>query len=171
MDQKNLEQIIKEVLSNISTPQSAGGASSSFGGSGTRVTFKDYPLGEKSADKLKTPTGKSINDVTFDAVLKGDIKGEDVRIRPETLEMQAQVAESVGRKAFAQNLRRAAELIPVPDKRLIEMYNALRPYHSTKQELLDIAGELESKYKAVISAKHVREAADVYEARGRLRRD
>ena len=36
--------------------------------------------------------------------------------------------------------KRQAELIAVPDDRLLEIYNALRPYRSTKQELLDIAG-------------------------------
>ena len=92
-----------------------------------------------------------------------------MRIAPETLEMQAQVAESVGRDAFAGNLRRAAELIAVPDERLLDIYNALRPYRSTKQELLDIAAELEG-YKCAIAAGLVREAAEVYEKRGRLKK-
>ena len=92
-----------------------------------------------------------------------------MRIAPETLEMQAQVAESVGREAFAGNLRRAAELIAVPDDRLLEIYNALRPYRSTKQELLDIAAELDG-YKATVAASLVREAAEVYEKRGRLKK-
>ena len=87
-----------------------------------------------------------------------------------TLEMQAQVAESVHREAFAGNLRRAAELIAVPDDRLLEIYNALRPYRSTKQELLDIAGELDGKYGAKTAASLVREAAEVYEKRGRLKK-
>ena len=91
-------------------------------------------------------------------------------IAPETLEMQAQVAESVHREAFAGNLRRAAELIAVPDDRLLEIYNALRPYRSTKQELLDIAGELDGKYGAKTAASLVREAAEVYEKRGRLKK-
>ena len=85
-------------------------------------------------------------------------------------EMQAQVAESVHREAFAGNLRRAAELIAVPDDRLLEIYNALRPYRSTKQELLDIAGELDGKYGAKTAASLVREAAEVYEKRGRLKK-
>jgi propanediol dehydratase small subunit len=84
--------------------------------------------------------------------------------------MQAQIAESRGRPEFARNLRRAAELIPVPDERLLQMYNALRPYQSTKQELVDMARELESKYNAKITAALIYEAADVYEARGRLKK-
>ena len=83
--------------------------------------------------------------------------------------MQAQVAESVGRDAFASNLRRAAELIAVPDKRILEIYNALRPYRSTKAELYQIADELENQYNCKINAAFVREAADVYALRGRLR--
>ena len=71
-------------------------------------------------------------------VINGELSADDMRIAPETLEMQAQVAESVHREAFAGNLRRAAELIAVPDDRLLEIYNALRPYRSTKQELLDV---------------------------------
>ena len=93
-----------------------------------------------------------------------------MRISPETLEMQAQVAESVNREAFAGNLRRAAELIAVPDDRLLEIYNALRPYRSSKQELIDIANELDQKYGAKTAAALVREAADVYDQRGRLKK-
>jgi len=78
--------------------------------------------------------------------------------------MQAQVAESVGRGAFANTMRRAAELIAVGDARRLEIYNALRPYRSTKAELLAIAEELEMKYNAKISGGLVREAAAVYEA-------
>ncbi|UCF02298.1 MAG: propanediol dehydratase small subunit PduE, partial [Deltaproteobacteria bacterium] len=69
----------------------------------------------------------------------------------------------------AANLRRAAELTRIPDERVLEIYNALRPYRSTKRELLDIAGELESQYQARVCAALVREAADEYERRGRLK--
>ena len=53
---------------------------------------------------------------------------------------------------------------------LLEIYNALRPYRSNKQELLDIAGELDGKYGAKTAASLVREAAEVYEKRGRLKK-
>jgi len=98
------------------------------------------------------------------------VTGADVRITPETLEMQAQVAESRGRTVFASNLRRAAELIAVSDERILEIYNAMRPYRSTKAELLAIADELQNKYNAKVTAGLVREAAEVGEARGRLRK-
>ena len=51
-----------------------------------------------------------------------------------------------------RNLRRAAELIAVPDARLLEIYNAMRPYKSTKEELIAISDELKNQYNAPISA-------------------
>jgi propanediol dehydratase small subunit len=152
-----VQQIIQEVMKSM-----AGGAA------GT-VTSADYPLGEKKPELLVTPTGKNFSDLTLDKMLSGEINAEDMRIRPETLELQAQVAESVNRDAFARNLRRAAELIAVPDARLLEIYNALRPYRKTKAELYEIADELQNKYGATICCAFVKEAADVYEQRGRLK--
>ena len=102
-------------------------------------------------------------------VRAGKISFDDVKIRPETLEYQAQIAEDIGRPRIAGNLRRAAEMTRIPDQRVLEIYNSLRPYRCTKQELLDIAQELDSKYGARVCAKFVREAADVYEKRGRLK--
>lgn len=136
-----------------------------------KMSPKDYPLATKNPEIIKTPTGKKLEDVTLENVLSGEIKPEDVRISPETLEMQAQIAEGMNRHAMARNFRRAAELIAVPDDRILEIYNALRPYRSTKEELLDIAEELEKKYKAKVNANFVREAAEVYEKREKLRQE
>lgn len=69
------------------------------------------------ADQIKTPTGKDFTSLSYEKVINGELSADDMRIAPETLEMQAQVAESVHREAFAGNLRRAAELIAVPDDR------------------------------------------------------
>lgn len=136
-----------------------------------KMNPKDYPLATKNPEIIKTPTGKKLEDVTLENVLSGEIKPEDVRISPETLEMQAQIAEGMNRHAMARTFRRAAELIAVPDDRILEIYNALRPYRSTKEELLDIAEELENKYKAKVNADFVREAAEVYEKREKLRQE
>ena len=51
--------------------------------------------------------------------MNGEITAQDIRIAPETLELQAQVAESAGRTALAKNFRRAAELTQVPDSRIL----------------------------------------------------
>ncbi|SHF00823.1 diol dehydratase small subunit [Clostridium fallax] len=136
-----------------------------------RMNPKDYPLATKRPESIKTPTGMSLQDITLEKVLSGEVKPEDVRISPETLEMQAQIAEGMNRDAIARNFRRAAELIKVPDDRILEIYNALRPYRSTKEELLAIAEELETVYGAKVNASFVREAVEVYEQRKKLREE
>ena len=165
MDQELLmKQIVEQVMAAMS-----GKAAPAAAPKKGCVTAADYPLGVKMPEAIKTPTGKPYASLSYEKVISGELTSDDMRIAPETLEMQAQVAESVGREAFAGSLRRAAELIAVPDERLLEIYNALRPYRSTKQELLDIAAELDG-YKCAIAAGLVREAAEVYEKRGRLKK-
>lgn len=168
MDQELLmKQIVEQVMQAMNNGGPAPTSTVSVGG---KVTAANYPLSENMADKIKTPTGKQFDSLSYEKVISGEITADDMRISPETLEMQAQVAESVNREAFAGNLRRAAELIAVPDDRLLEIYNALRPYRSSKQDLIDIANELDQKYGAKTAASLVREAADVYEQRGRLKK-
>ncbi|MBC3803888.1 diol dehydratase small subunit [Acetobacterium fimetarium] len=156
-----LEQIVKQVMSSMGT--AAAPATCATG----TVSKADYPIGDKRPELIHSVSGKALKELTLDKLLSGELKPEDLRISPETLELQAQVAESVKRGAFALNLRRAAELIAVPDARLLEIYNALRPYKSTKDELLAIAAELKNQYNAPISASLVAEAAEVYYARKR----
>ncbi|MFB5283714.1 diol dehydratase small subunit [Peribacillus sp. Hz7] len=134
------------------------------------LTKENYPLGSKSPDLLFTPTGKAYNELTLDAALKGEVTGADLRISPKTLEMHADISESLGRTQLAKNFRRAAEMIKISDARILQIYNAMRPNRSTKEELLVIANELEEEYGAIENAGLIREAADVYERRGRLRK-
>lgn len=182
MNQQLIEQIIKEVMSSMGQSAATAVAEPKAEvnsilelrhklSTERKLDASDYPLASKRPELLRTPTGKTLDDITLQGVLNGQINAQDMRISPETLELQAQVAESVGRLPLARNFRRAAELIAVPDDRILEIYNALRPYRSTKQELLDIADELENKYKAKVNADFVREAAEVYETRNRLRQD
>lgn len=131
----------------------------------------DYPLGEKRKEWLKTPTGKTLDDITLDNVLKGNINPEDIRISSETLNLQGEIAESAGEPTIKRNFQRASELVRISDDRILEIYNALRPNRSTKEELLAIADELENVYKATVNANFVREAADIYEKRGKLRKN
>jgi propanediol dehydratase small subunit len=130
---------------------------------------QDYPLSEKRRDLITTSKGRSIDDITLDAVMEGEIEADEIRVTPEILEYQAQIAESIGRPQLAANMRRAAELTAVPDDRILEIYNTLRPDRATKDELFEIADELENEYDAQINADLIREAAEVYETRGRLR--
>lgn len=166
MEKELLEKLIRDVIGEISNPTTINTVSKEG-----RMTDADYPLSEKKAGILKSATGRTLSDFTMDNVMSGKIGAADCRIAPETLEYQAQVAESLNRKSFARNLRRAAELIAVPDERILEIYNLLRPYRSTKKELLEIANELETKYNAKVNAQLVREAAELYEKRNRLKED
>jgi len=170
MDNEELiRQIMVEVVKKLGGNNAALAKSSTASCGG--VTAAQYPLGEKMADQLKSASGKSLPEFSLDKVISGQLTAEDFRTSPDVLRMQAEVAESVGRDAFGRNLRRAAELTAVPDAELLDIYNALRPNRSTKAELLAIADKLESQYGCKTSAAMVREAAGVYEQRGRLRVD
>lgn len=177
MDSKKLEEMIREVMASMETGGEASVKTEANTGSfgpvrtGQKLSVADYPLGEKSPELIETPTGRKLDDLTLEKLVNGEIHSKDLKIRPETLYMQAEIAEAANRKAFARNLRRAAELIPVEDDKLLDIYNALRPNRSSKQELLDIAKDLEDNYKATINAALVRNAAEVYEKRDILRRD
>lgn len=125
----------------------------------------DYPLSVNRKDLLFTPTGKSIDDITLEAVVSGEVQAADLRITPDTLRLQAQVSEKDGRKQLGANLRRAAEMTAISDERVLQIYNSLRPNASSKAELEAIAEELETQYNAGLLAELVREAAEVYERR------
>jgi propanediol dehydratase small subunit len=171
--EKMIEEVVKQVMMSMKDDSDKKVSKECENKSlGAKIDAKrDYPLAKKRPELIKTPTNKKLEDITLENVLNGEIKSTDVRISPETLELQAEVAEGVNRDAFAKNLRRASELIAISDERILEIYNALRPNRSTKQELLDIADELEEKYNATINSNFVKEAAEVYEKRNMLRRD
>jgi propanediol dehydratase small subunit len=171
MSQQDLiAAIVKEVLAELNGGN--GQAATAPSANGRSLNYKtDYPLAQKRRELVKTATGKSLDDITLDAIMSGAVKAEEIRITPQTLEYQAQIAESISRPQLARNMRRAGELTNVPDERVLGMYNALRPNRSTKAELLAIADELEKQYGAKVCANFVREAAGVYEARNVLKKD
>lgn len=71
--------------------------------------------------------------------------------------MHADISESLGRTQLAKNFRRASEMINISDARILQIYNAMRPNRSTKEQLLAIANELEEEYGALENAKLIRE--------------
>jgi len=129
---------------------------------------RDYPVGERRPDLVATAAGRPLGDVTVEAVVAGEIAADELRISPEALHRQAQVAAASGRPALVANFERAAELTNVPDGRLLEIYEALRPRRSTKSQLAQIAAELEGEHSAPLNAAFVREAADAYGQRDLL---
>ncbi len=158
-----IEEVIKQVLKGMTEGENKPAEKYEEKKCTETLTEADYPLAKKRNDLIKTRSGKSFDDINMENVLNGSVTLDDIKITPEVLIYQAQIAESIGRNQFASNLRRAAELTFVPDDRVLEIYNAMRPNRSTKQELLDIAAELENKYNAKICASLVREACEVYE--------
>jgi propanediol dehydratase small subunit len=132
---------------------------------------KDYPLALKRPDLVRTLSGKGFQEISLENVVSGKIDAQEIRIRPETLELQAKVAETHGRPQLAHNFRKAAELTRIPDEEVLKIYNALRPGRSTKEELLAVAKGLEKKYHAELNAAFIREAVKVYERRGLFKKD
>jgi propanediol dehydratase small subunit len=132
---------------------------------------KDYPLALKRPDLVRTLSGKGFQEISLENVVSGKIDAQEIRIRPETLELQAKVAETHGRPQLAHNFRKAAELTRIPDEEVLKIYNVLRPGRSTKEELLAVAKELEKKYEAELNAAFIREAVKVYERRGLLKKE
>jgi propanediol dehydratase small subunit len=112
-------------------------------------------------------SGKLVEEVTLDALRAGDLEVDDVRIHPETLIAQARVAVDHGNPQLAENFLRAAELAPLPDHRVMAIYESLRPRRSTPEQLEAIATELD-ELGAVRNAALIREAAQVYQARNLL---
>ena len=130
-------------------------------------TRADYPLAETQADAVVGPRGKRQSDITLDAVLDGSITMEDLRITPEALRAQAEIARDAGRSTLAQNFERASELVNVPQDVIMQIYELLRPGRArTKQQLQDAAAMLRTQYGAMSIAAFVEEAAATYEQRG-----
>ena len=130
-----------------------------------------YPLADHQVDQLKAASGRAFDDLTFEAAIAGDLTADDLRIHADTLRAQAQIAHQAGYPQLAQNLRRAAELTIVPNDELLKMYDLLRPGRASHQQLLLLAERLELVFQAAENARFVREAAEVYQARGLLRRE
>lgn len=118
--------------------------------------------------KPRALSGRPLDKITVAAAVAGELEAADVRIHPDTLRRQADVAAEHGNPELAENLRRAAELTLLPDDEVLAVYEALRPRRSSRDELASIAGRLE-RAGAPRCAALVREAAEVYEQRGLLR--
>jgi propanediol dehydratase small subunit len=135
------------------------------------VTFDplgDYPLGTKRPDLVRPPGGLSLDELTLDALRAGRLGRDEMRATPETLRLQARVAEAARRTQLAASLDRAAELTALPDELILEIYTALRPHRSTADELERWADRLELEFGAPLTAAFVREAKAVYVDHGLL---
>ena len=114
-------------------------------------------------------SGIDANKITVENIRRGETTQDDIRIHPDTLEHQAQVAEGKDNPQLAANFRRAAELARLNDDEVLKLYEALRPNRSTEQELRAIAEDLASR-GAQINAELFRQAAGVYARRGLVKK-
>lgn len=129
----------------------------------------DYPLGTRRPDLISTPSGMSLDDLNLEQLRAGVIAGEDVRATPNTLRLQADIAEAVNRHQLSDALRRAAELTRVPDDVILAVYTALRPGRSTAAALEEWAQTLEEEFDAPLIAAFIREALGVSVVRGLIK--
>lgn len=128
---------------------------------------KDYPVAEKHPDRVRGARGKALSDITLDAVLSGDVTIEDLRITPQALTLQAEIARDAGRPRLADNFLRAADLVGVPQDLVMEAYELLRPGRAkSADELLALAYRFRDEFNATRIADFFTEAATIYEARG-----
>lgn len=127
----------------------------------------DYPLAETQPQNVRGGRGRPLTDITLDAVLDGTVTMEDLRITPEALKAQAEIAEDAGRPTLARNFERAAELVNVPQDVIMRVYELLRPGRAKSSgELLAMARLLRESHGADQVADFIEEAARVYEDRG-----
>lgn len=133
----------------------------------TRAGVADYPLAEKRPDLIKGARGKGLDELTLDAVVDGSVGMADLRITPEALRLQADIAKAAGRPTLGQNFERAAELVNVPQDEVMAIYELMRPGRAkSKGDLLAAATTLRETYGATRMAAFIDEAAEVYERRG-----
>ena len=115
---------------------------------------------------IYTFSGRSIDELSIQGILSGDLSAEDFRIHGETLNHQARVSEEAGYAQLAENLRIAAELTHMSNEEILDIYNTLRPRRTSYKEMIDMAERLQNEFTAPLTAAFVREAAEVYLQRG-----
>jgi propanediol dehydratase small subunit len=114
---------------------------------------------------IRALSGRPVEELTLDAVRRGEIGLADLRIHPDTLDRQAAVAEQHANPQLAENLRRAAELTRLTDEEVLAIYESLRPGRATPAELTALSGSLAARGLPRCAAL-VAEAAEVYARRG-----
>jgi len=116
-------------------------------------------------EPIRTGSGRSLDELTIEALRAGTLTPEDFRISGAQLNEQAAAAAAGGYRQLAENLRRAAELTALPNDRVFEIYAMLRPGRATTTELQALAAELQRQNMPRV-ADFVLEAAEAYGIRG-----
>ncbi|MDF2986395.1 MAG: propanediol dehydratase, small subunit [Eubacterium sp.] len=186
MDENKIEQLVKKVveqqkqnMNSVDSVQSHRSENSASevsaakvpvaeikaGSERAAVSLKDYPLQKNKPQLVSSYSGKTLDDITLENVVNEQIVPDDIKISAEVLELQAQIAEANGKLQFALNLRRAAEMTRIPDAKVLEVYELLRPRRASYEQLMAASRELDNKYNAKITAQLIKNAAEVYRSR------
>ena len=121
-----------------------------------------------TSEPIRTASGRSLDELTIEAILAGELTPDDFRISGETLRRQADAAEAAGYRQLAGTMRRAAELTRLSNQEVLDIYNTLRPGRATYEQLIQSAERLQNELEAPLNAALVREAAEIYRTRAIL---
>jgi propanediol dehydratase small subunit len=134
------------------------------------LKITDFPLAETAPDRIRGGRGKVLDELTLEAVLAGSVTIEDLRITPQALCAQAEIARAAGRVTLAANFERGAELVAVPEDLIMETYEMLRPGRvRDRQVLLDRADMFRRQFRAEQIARFLEVAAEHYHRRGLMK--
>jgi propanediol dehydratase small subunit len=126
---------------------------------------------DKPEAQTRTQSGRSLDELTMAGILDGSLSEADFRISAQTLLDQAAAAEAAGYEQLGENLRRAAELTQISNEEVLQIYSALRPGRTSYATLISLADHIEQDLNAPRTAALVRDAAEVYLARGLVQAD
>ena len=73
--------MVKEILNSIDKQDS--GKKNTTDSSG-KIGASSYPLGSKRPDLVRTPTNKTLDDITLENVMNGNITIDDLKITAKT---------------------------------------------------------------------------------------
>ena len=79
----------------------------------------------------KAWSGRPASELSVDGVVGGELGPDDIRISPETLRHQADVARAHANPQLAANFERAAELTAFDESDILALYELLRPGRAT----------------------------------------
>ena len=122
-------------------------------------------------NEMRSFSGRRLDELRIEDVLRGELSSDDFRISAETLCRQAQTALDAGYRQVAENLLRAAELTRLSNEEVLNIYDKLRPGRTTYPGMKAIAERLESDFNAPLTAAFIPEAAEVYLKRGIVKVD
>ncbi len=130
-----------------------------------------YPASEKQAERIATPGGHKLSDLTLANLAAGKLTAKDIGVSANALHLQAEVARTVGRDRLADNFERGAELTGVSQEEIFRTYELLRPGRAKdKEELLALAARYHEELKAPAIAALIEDAAEIYERRRLFRK-